>query len=188
MAKQRPPIMGADRGVDYKAYSAARSILRKRLERLVAKFPDNTRAVSILRMLKTKMTTKDVRAMNDDAKARAVSKIEGWLTVGSLSLTGVRAQTVKALATMAEHGYTGLTADDLYKWGKAAKLAQAAAASKLLKYETALASIRSQPEDIMDASLNELNKIHDSKIPDAQSKAESKAILEKLIKLIKDGE
>lgn len=166
-------ILDASGGVDYKAYSAARSILRKRLERLVAKQPDNARAANILQKLKQQMTVKDIRAMSEPAQKRAVEKIMGWLGAGSLSITGVREQTKKALATLESHGYTGLSADDLPKWGKAAKLAQYAASSKHIKYETALQIFYSKNESDLDTAMSELL--------DSQSKAEAVEIFNELI-------
>ena len=141
-------------GVDYKVYSAARSILRKRLERLVAKNPDDERASSILDRLKKSLTVKQIRAMSPDQQRRAAEQVQGWLQVGALSLKGLRAQTQKALATLAEHGYTGLTANDLPKWGKAARLAQAAAQARWMNYETALQAYYAMPEDDLDRSLD----------------------------------
>ena len=67
-------ILDASGGVDYKAYSAARSVLRKRLERLVAKQPDNARAANILQKLKQQMTVKDIRSMSEPAQKRAAEK------------------------------------------------------------------------------------------------------------------
>lgn len=166
-------ILNASGGVDYKAYSAARSVLRKRLERLVAKQPDNARAANILQKLKQQMTVKDIRAMSEPAQKRAVEKIMGWLGAGSLSITGVREQTKKALATLESHGYTGLSADDLPKWGKAAKLAQYAASSKHIKYETALQIFYSKNESDLDTAMSELL--------DSQSKAEAVEIFNELI-------
>lgn len=166
-------ILDASGGVDYKAYSAARSVLRKRLERLVAKQPDNARAANILQKLKQQMTVKDIRAMSDTAQKRAAEKIMGWLGAGSLSITAVREQTKKALATLESHGYTGLSADDLPKWGKAAKLAQYAASSKHIKYETALQIFYSKNESDLDTAQSELL--------DAQSKAEAVEIFNELI-------
>lgn len=166
-------ILDAKGGVDYKAYSAARSVLRKRLERLVAKQPDNTRAANILQKLKQQMTVKDIRAMSEPAQKRAAEKIMGWLGAGSLSLTAVREQTKKALATLESHGYTGLSADDLPKWGKAAKLAQYAASSKHIKYETALQIFYGENESDLDTAMSELL--------DSQSKAEAVEIFNQLI-------
>lgn len=167
-------ILDASGGVDYKAYSAARSILRKRLERLVAKQPDNARASNILQKLKRQMTVKDVRSMSTGAQKRAAEKIMGWLGTGALSITGVREQTRKALETLESHGYTGLTAEDLPKWGKAAKLAQYAASSKQIKYETALQIFYSKDDSDLD--------IAQSKLLDAQSKAEAVEIFNQLIR------
>ena len=166
-------ILDASGGVDYKAYSAARSVLRKRLERLVAKQPDNARAANILQKLKQQMTVKDIRAMSESAQKRAAEKVMGWLGAGSLSITAVREQTKKALATLESHGYTGLSADDLPKWGKAAKLAQYAASSKHIKYETALQIFYSKDESDLDIAQSELL--------DAQSKAEAVEIFNELI-------
>lgn len=166
-------ILNATSGVDYKAYSAARSVLRKRLERLVAKQPDNARAANILQKLKQQMTVKDIRAMSEPAQKRAAEKIMGWLGAGSLSITGVREQTKKALETLESHGYTGLSADDLPKWGKAAKLAQYAASSKHIKYETALQIFYSKNESDLDTAMSELL--------DSQSKAEAVEIFNELI-------
>lgn len=167
-------ILDANGGVDYKAYSAARSVLRKRLERLVAKQPDNARAANILQKLKQQMTVKDIRAMSESAQKRAAEKIMGWIGAGSLSITAVREQTKKALATLESHGYTGLSADDLPKWGKAAKLAQYAASSKHIKYETALQIFYSKDESDLDIAQSELL--------DAQSKAEAVEIFNQLIR------
>ena len=166
-------ILNASGGVDYKAYSAARSVLRKRLERLVAKQPDNARAANILQKLKQQMTVKDIRSMSESAQKRAAEKIMGWLGAGSLSLTAVREQTKKALATLESHGYTGLSADDLPKWGKAAKMAQYAASSKHIKYETALQIFYSKNESDLDTTMSELL--------DSQSKAEAVEIFNELI-------
>lgn len=160
--------------VDYKAYSAARSVLRKRLERLVAKQPDNARASNILQKLKQQMTVKDIRSMSEPAQKRAAEKIMGWLGAGSLSITAVREQTKKALETLESHGYTGLSAGDLPKWGKAAKLAQYAASSKHIKYETALQIFYSKNESDLDTSMSELL--------DSQSKAEAVEIFNQLIR------
>lgn len=154
MAAGNYQILDASGRVDYKAYSAARSILRKRLERLVAKNPGDARASSILARLKGWMTVKQVRSLPEEQQKRAAEQLRGWLQVGSLSLKGVRAQTQKALATLASHGYTGLTADDLPKWGKAALLAQAAARNKWMNYETALQAYYAMPEDDLDRSLD----------------------------------
>lgn len=126
--------------VDFKAYSAARSILRKRLERLVAKRPENIRAAQVLRLLREKMTVKAIRELPEAKQRRAAEKIKGWLT-GSLSLTAVREQTLKTLRTLEEHGYTGIEAEDLANLGKAAKLAQSLAANQMVKYETALSAL-----------------------------------------------
>lgn len=141
-------------GVDYKAYSAARSTLRKRLERLIAKNPGDVRASSILARLKGWMTVKQIKALSPEQQQRAAEQVQGWLQVGALSLKGVRAQTQKALATLASHGYTGLTANDLPKWGKAARLAQAAARNKWMNYETALQAYYAMPEDDLDRSID----------------------------------
>ena len=165
MMNEKYQILDANGGVDYKAYSAARSVLRKRLERLVAKQPDNARAANILQKLKQQMTVKDIRSMSGPAQKRAVEKIMGWLSAGSLSITGVREQTKKALATLESHGYTGLSAGDLPKWGKAAKLAQYAASSQQVKYETALHIFYRKSENDLDISMSELL--------DYKSKAES---------------
>lgn len=173
MMNEKYQILGANGEVNYKAYSAARSVLRKRLERLVAKQPDNARASNILQKLKQQMTVKDIRAMSESAQKRAVEKIMGWLGAGSLSLTAVREQTKKALATLESHGYTGLSADDLPKWGKAAKLAQYAASSKHIKYETALQIFYSKNESDLDTAMSELL--------DSQSKAEAVEIFNELI-------
>lgn len=166
-------IFNANGRVDYKAYSAARSVLRKRLERLVSKQADNARAANILQKLKQQMTVKDIRAMSESAQKRAAEKIMGWLGAGSLSITGVREQTRKALATLESHGYTGLSADDLPKWGKAAKLAQYAASSKHIKYDTALQIFYSKNESDLDRAMSELL--------DSQSKAEAVEIFNELI-------
>lgn len=173
MMNEKYQILDANGGVDYKAYSASRSVLRKRLERLVAKQPDNARAANILQKLKQQMTVKDIRAMSEPAQKRAAEKIMGWLGAGSLSITAVREQTKKALATLESHGYTGLSADDLPKWGKAAKLAQYAASSKHIKYETALQIFYSKNESDLDISMSELL--------DSQSKAEAVEIFNQLI-------
>lgn len=167
-------ILDASGGVDYKAYSAARSVLRKRLERLVAKQPDNARAANILQKLKQQMTVKDIRAMSEPAQKRTAEKIMGWLGAGSLSLTAVREQTKKALETLESHGYTGLSADDLPKWGKAAKLAQYAASSKHIKYETALQIFYGENESDLDTAMSELL--------DSKSKAEAVEIFNQLIR------
>lgn len=167
-------ILDDSGGVDYKAYSAARSVLRKRLERLVAKQPDNARAANILQKLKQQMTVKDIRSMSEPAQKRAAEKIMGWLSAGSLSITAMREQTKKALATLESHGYTGLSADDLPKWGKAAKMAQYAASSKHIKYETALQIFYSKNESDLDTAMSELL--------DSQSKAEAVEIFNQLIR------
>lgn len=174
MMNEKYQILDANGGVDYKAYSAARSVLRKRLERLVAKQPDNARAANILQKLKQQMTVKDIRAMSEPAQKRAAEKIMGWLGAGSLSITAVREQTKKALETLESHGYTGLSADDLPKWGKAAKLAQYAASSKHIKYETALQIFYNKNESDLDIAQSELL--------DAQSKAEAVEIFNQLIR------
>lgn len=166
-------ILDASGGVDFKAYSAARSVLRKRLERLVAKHPDNARAANILKKVKDEMTVKDIRSKGAKAQTRMAEKIQGWLS-GSLSITAVREQTRKALETLEAHGYTGLTADDLYKWGKAAKLAQYAAASQQMKYETALSVFYSKAESDLDTA--------QAQLLDAKSQAEAIEIFKELIK------
>lgn len=173
MMNEKYQILDANGGVDYKAYSAARSVLRKRLVRLVAKQPDNARAANILQKLRQQMKVEDIRAMSESAQKRAAEKIMGWLGAGSLSLTGVREQTKKALATLESHGYTGLSADDLPKWGKAAKLAQYAASSQQVKYETALHIFYSKSENDLDTAMSELL--------DSQSKAEAVEIFNELI-------
>lgn len=173
MMNEKYQILDANGGVDYKAYSAVRSVLRKRLERLVSKQPYNARAANILQKLKQQMTVKDIRSMSESAQKRAAEKIMGWLGAGSLSLTAVREQTKKALATLESHGYTGLSANDLPKWGKAAKLAQYAASSKCIKYETALQIFYSKNESDLDTTMSELL--------DSQSKAEAVEIFNQLI-------
>lgn len=134
-------ILDASGGVDYKAYSAARSILRKRLERIVAKRPDDVRASSILQKLKTSYTVKGLRGMSEAARRRASEQVQGWLQVGGLSLKGIREQTLKSLKTLHEHGYTFLTESDLDEWGKAAKAAREIARRRWMNYESALQSI-----------------------------------------------
>lgn len=134
-------ILDTSGGVDFKAYSAVRSILRKRLERIVAKRPDDVRASSILQRLKTSYTVKGLKGMTEAGQKRAIEQVQGWLKAGGLSLKGIREQTLKSLKTLHEHGYTFLTEKDLDEWGRAAKAARELSRRRWMNYETALQTI-----------------------------------------------
>lgn len=89
--------------IDFKEYSRKRGVLRKRLERLVVKHPDNGRAVAILKRLKRE-TVAEIRGWTPRRQEWAMEKLEGWLGLKSLSLSGVKEQRALAIKRLqAEH-------------------------------------------------------------------------------------
>ena len=85
--------------MDWKKYSAERSILRKRLERLTAKYPDNARAAQILEQV-SRATVAELRKSGIANAEIALMQVEGWLGQKSLSLGGAKASKIKAVKTL----------------------------------------------------------------------------------------
>lgn len=109
--------------VDFKDYSKKRSILRKRLERLLDAGYESTRAEAILAKLKTD-TTANVRKLTERKQERKLEQIEGWLSMKSLTVTGRREQEKRALARLRELGYK-VTKENLPQFGRMMQTAQA---------------------------------------------------------------
>lgn len=102
--------------MDWKQYSTKRSILVKRLERLTTARPKNKRAVQILEKVRA-ATVAEMRKAGDAKAERALMQIEGWLGQKSLSLTGVKASTAKAVKTLQERGWN-VTLANIDKFGE----------------------------------------------------------------------
>lgn len=102
--------------MDWKKYSAERSVLRKRLERLTAKYPQNVRAVQILEQVR-KASVSEMRKAGIAEAQIAFMQIEGWLGQKSLSLAGMRASRLKAVKTLQARGWN-ITEANIGKFGE----------------------------------------------------------------------
>lgn len=102
--------------MDWKKYSAERSILRKRLERLTAKYPDNVRAAQILEQVR-KNSVAEMRKAGIANAEIAMMQIEGWLGQKSLSLAGMKASKLKAVKTLQARGWN-ITESNIAKFGE----------------------------------------------------------------------
>lgn len=102
--------------MDWKKYSAQRSILRKRLERLTAKYPENVRAAQILEQV-NRATVSELRKAGIADAEIALTQIEGWLGQKSLSLSGMKASRNKAVNTLRARGWN-ITESNIGKFGE----------------------------------------------------------------------
>lgn len=102
--------------MDWKQYSAKRSTLRKRLERLTSKYPENVRAAQILEQVKRARVPELRKAGIADAEI-ALMQIEGWLGQKSLSLSGMKASRSKAVNTLRARGWN-ITESNIGKFGE----------------------------------------------------------------------
>lgn len=90
--------------IDFRDYSRKRAALKKRLERLTAKEPNNNRANAILNRL-NRETVAELRRQTPRRQEMAMEKLEGWLGLKSLSLTGVKQQRKAAVKRLQEEHY-----------------------------------------------------------------------------------
>lgn len=109
--------------IDFKDYSKKRSILRKRLERLLKAGYESTRAEAILAKLNTD-TTASVRKLSERKQERKLEQLEGWLSLKSLTVTGRREQEKLTLARLQELGYK-VTKENLPQLGRMMQTARA---------------------------------------------------------------
>lgn len=102
--------------MDWKKYSAERSTLRKRLERLTAKYPENVRASQILERVK-KASVPEMRKAGIASAQITMMQIEGWLGQKSLSLKGMKAAKLKSVRTLQARGWN-VTESNIAKFGE----------------------------------------------------------------------
>lgn len=102
--------------MDWKKYSSERSILRKRLERLTTKYPENVRAVQILEQVR-RASVAELRKSGIANAEIALMQVEGWLGQKSLSLAGMKASKLKAVNTLRARGWN-ITEANIGKFGE----------------------------------------------------------------------
>ena len=110
--------------IDYKEYSKERSILRKRLERIIKAGEDDARVRSVYARVKSE-TVKVLRGMTEAQQRAAVVRLRGWKGLKSLTLTGIREEQTRTIQRLHEKGLTAINKNNLREFGRYMEAARA---------------------------------------------------------------